>query len=96
MTTPLEDQLYAALDEAMEWNWLDGDVPAEIENTCNAAGAMYEAARYRAAAPEPPHDEAIPAWAWRAAWRQRWDISGDQFYDVEQFARELAEKEKGT
>ena len=31
------EQLEAALKEAMEWNWLDGDVPGEAIVQCKAA-----------------------------------------------------------
>ena len=53
MTTPLEDQLYQALS-AM--------VASCSKHHCGLLIADEALAAYKAA-PEPPHDEAIPAWS---------------------------------
>jgi hypothetical protein len=31
------DELLEALEEAMEWNWMDPDVPQNVINKCKAA-----------------------------------------------------------
>jgi len=45
MTNKTEEQLAQALREAMEWNWLDEDMPSHVHRQCEKALAAHEAAK---------------------------------------------------
>jgi len=45
MTKKTEEQLVQALREAMEWNWVDDDMPSHVHRQCEQALAAHEAAK---------------------------------------------------
>jgi len=53
MTTKTEEQLAEALREAMEWNWVDEDMPSHVHRQCEKALAAHEAAKSERAQAEP-------------------------------------------